>query len=356
MFLAIDAGGTSSRAVALDATGRAYGYGRAGTGNPTAAGIAGAVAAIGRAAEQALAPRHPVLSLSKDAVLSLSKEAQGPEDAVGPGSAVIAMAGEQTQAFHDQLSVRLRGLGVRRLSLQPDLLGIFHSGTHELQGYALIAGTGSVAARVRDGRLDRVVGGRGWLLGDAGSGFWIGRRIARAVISALDGQGATTALTDLVLQARGIEPPTSAEDRFRALRQLVSLTYAHPPGRLAELAPLAFRAYEDPVARDILVAASAALAELLTVVQVPAVTGPVVVGGSVLVQGMLGAPPDLRRLLTLPAGDVPITPVPDGVVGAAVLALRESGILVDATVFTIIQATILSLKQKEPPRATAAGG
>lgn len=334
MFLAVDAGGTSSRAVSLDASGRVYGYGRAGTGNPTAAGIAGAVAAIGLAAEHAL----------------------GGVKSEGPVSAVIAMAGEQTEAFRDQLSVRLNGLGVRRISLQPDLLGIFHSGTHEREGYALIAGTGSVSARVRNGCLDRVVGGRGWLLGDAGSGFWIGRRVARAVISALEDHGPSTALTGLVLRAVEIEPPASAEDQVRALRQLVSLTYAQPPVRLAELAPLAFRAHQDPVARAILVAASAALADLLAVVQVPELTGPVVVGGSVVVHGMLAAPPDLRRLLTPPAGNATVIPVPDGVVGAAVLALREAGVDVDGELFEKVRASIRARPAPSSAGATAAGG
>ncbi len=45
MLLAVDAGGTSTRALVLDESGRAYGYGRAGSGNPTSAGGAGAGAA-----------------------------------------------------------------------------------------------------------------------------------------------------------------------------------------------------------------------------------------------------------------------------------------------------------------------
>lgn len=75
MFLALDAGGTSSRAVVLDAAGRAHGYGRAGCGNPTAAGIRDAVNAIGVAAEQALA---------------------GSTGSNRPASALLAMAGEKT--------------------------------------------------------------------------------------------------------------------------------------------------------------------------------------------------------------------------------------------------------------------
>jgi N-acetylglucosamine kinase-like BadF-type ATPase len=169
-LLALDAGGTSTRAVVVDASGRAYGYGFASGGNPTAAGIREAAAAIGIAAEQALAS-----STSSDQ----------------PALALIAMAGEKTAAFRTEVSRRLAALGVRDVVLEHDLLGVFHSGTAARDGYALIAGTGTVAARIRAGRLDRVAGGKGWLLGDAGGGFWIGHAVARAVVAALDGQGRT---------------------------------------------------------------------------------------------------------------------------------------------------------------------
>ena len=79
MFLALDAGGTSTRAALVDAAGRCLGYGRAGGGNPTSAGIENAVAAAGQAAEAALA---------------------GTDGAVeGPTPAVIAMAGEKTRGL-----------------------------------------------------------------------------------------------------------------------------------------------------------------------------------------------------------------------------------------------------------------
>ncbi len=66
-----------------------------------------------------------------------------------------------------------------------------------------------MAARIREGRLDRVAGGRGWLLGDAGGGFWIGHAVARAVVASLDGQGQGTALTGLVLEVMRIEADTA---------------------------------------------------------------------------------------------------------------------------------------------------
>ena len=137
-------------------------------------------------------------------------------DLTGPGQptlALIAMAGEKTAAFREQVVGRLAALGLSEVVLDHDLLGIFHSGTAARDGYALIAGTGAVAARIRGGRLDRVVGGKGWLLGDAGSGFWIGHAVARAVVASLDGQGQGTALTDLVLEKLGIEADTGTLTR-----------------------------------------------------------------------------------------------------------------------------------------------
>jgi N-acetylglucosamine kinase-like BadF-type ATPase len=236
---------------------------------------------------------------------------------------------------------RLAALGVRQVVLEHDLLGIFHSGTAALDGYALIAGTGTVAARIRGGRLDRVVGGKGWLLGDAGGGFWIGHAVARAVVASLEGQGQDTALTGLVLKATGIEADMTTPAGCReALRQLVSALYARPPISLAEFAPLAFAAHEDHVARPILVAASAALGDLLSAVLAPDLSGPVVVGGSIIVQGMLAAPASLQADL-VPLVRDHVIPVSDGIVGAAVLVLRHAGRDVDETLFRSIQAEVV---------------
>lgn len=251
------------------------------------------------------------------------------------------MAGEKTASFRQQVSDRLAALGIGEVVLEHDLLGMFHSGTAALDGYALIAGTGTVAARIRGGRLDRVVGGRGWLLGDAGGGFWIGHAVARAVVASLDGQGHDTALTDLVLEALGIAgDPGNPSERQAALRKLVSALYARPPISLADFAPLAFAAHEDPVAHPILIGAAAALADLLSAVRAPDLRGPVVVGGSVIVRGMLAAPPSLRAELVPPAGGDAVIPVSDGLVGAAVLVLRHAGLDVDEVLFRGIQAEV----------------
>jgi glucosamine kinase len=251
------------------------------------------------------------------------------------------MAGEKTSAFREQVVARLAALGIGQVVLEHDLLAMFHSGTASLNGCALIAGTGTVAARIRRGKLDRVVGGRGWLLGDAGGGFWIGHAVARAVVGSLDGLEQSTQLTGLVLEAMGIEADTGTlAGNAEAQRQLVSALYARPPISLAEFAPLAFTAHQDPVARTILIRASAALARLLSAVRAPDLSGPVVVGGSIILRGMLAAPASLQAELVPPAGEDAVISVADGLVGAAVLVLQHAGISVDEPLFHTIQAEV----------------
>jgi glucosamine kinase len=145
-------------------------------------------------------------------------------------------------------------------------------------------------------------------------------------------------LTGLVLDAVGIATGTdSLSGRARALADLVPAIYSWRPVQLAQFAPLAFAVHDDPTARAILVAASAALADLVATVRIPDLAGPVVGGGSVLVRGILGAPPELRAELVPPAGDTEVVAVADGVVGACVLALRSAGVEVDETLFRTVQ-------------------
>ena len=78
--------------------------------------------------------------------------------------------------------------------VESDLLAMFCAGSSDLDGHALVAGTGSAAIRVRGGEVEGVSDGSGWLLGDEGSGFWIGHHIVRAAVADLDGRGPWTGL------------------------------------------------------------------------------------------------------------------------------------------------------------------
>lgn len=323
--LAVDAGGTSTRAVVVDADGRCLGYGRAAGGNPTSAGAAAAIASVGAAIEQALAA-PAVVPASVTTVL-------------------VANAGGHPD-FVPGIERRVAALGVPAPVVRVgDLLALFASGTHETEGAALIAGTGAIGGALRNGRIARTVDGTGWLLGDGGSGFWIGHRVARAVVDDLDG-GPSTGLTGSLLPRFGLVRDAEGErtivdGRPVVLGRLVARLYELRPVQLSALAPLAFAlAEEDEVAGAIVREAVALLATLLLRVRRVQSEGPLVFGGSVLVEGVLRLPASTTSpLLDAAGGTVPV-PVPDGLVGAAVLALREAGIEVGAARFAALSASV----------------
>ena len=200
---------------------------------------------------------------------------------------------------------------------------------------------------VAGGALVATSDGVGWLLGDAGSGFWIGHRVARAVAAALDGRAPATALVAAVLADLAIadDDRRGSQGRAVALGTLVSAVYRMVPVELARFARLAFDAARDgdEVAGRIVDEAGRELATTVTTVVAPHVTGPVVLGGSVL-----------ARQPTFAAGVVatlrergvtgPFVTVDDGTAGAAVLALRLGGVEVAEAMFERIRATLAALR------------
>lgn len=339
-ILAIDAGGTSTRAVIATADGHGVGFGTAGSGNPISAGLDGALDSFATAAERAQA-----------------SYGQGPQEF---SCILIAMAGKSAGVSLDLISARLSGLGARGpVETDSDLLAMFCSGTASPNGYALVAGTGAVAARVRNRRLERVCGGTGWLLGDDGSGFWIGQRVARAVVAALDGLGPQTALTGLLLQSLALEcGPENAgehiEGRPEVLLRLLETLYALRPVELSRFAPLAFQAGDDAVARAIVSDAASALVDTLATVRTTDAAGPLVLGGSVLNDGLLGADSPVAATLRgqLHADDAVC--VQDGAVGATVLALLRVGTEVDPRLFERIGRDVARLRGNAEATTTGA--
>jgi glucosamine kinase len=327
-LLGVDAGGTSTRAMLLRSDGSCLGVGRGGRGNPVSDGVQAAAAAIGTAVAGALA-----------------------HGGGGDVAAVtLAMAGGSIAGDGpDWLLPTLAGLGVDAPArIEPDLLAMFCSGTHEHAGYGLVAGTGATAVRVRDGEVDRTSDGLGWLLGDTGSGFWIGHQVARAVATDLDGRGPSTTLTPAVLDALGIEAGTTPDrlGRAPALGRLVNAIYLGSPLRLAALAPLAFADPADAVANEIVSAAEAALAQTVLDIARADLTGPLVIGGGVATQTRVReAVVDAVR-----AGGVtgPVHAVDDGLVGAGVLALRRAGVEVDQEVFDRLRTTTAAARAAGP--------
>lgn len=114
-----------------------------------------------------------------------------------------------------------------------DAICALSAGIGREDGVIAIAGTGSsVFARVK-GEM-RQVGGWGYLLGDEGSGYDLGRRALTAALRAMDGRGSETCLRTLCEEQAGC-----------ALRELVARLYAADSKRvIASYAPLLLQAAE----------------------------------------------------------------------------------------------------------------
>ena len=79
------------------------------------------------------------------------------------------------------------------------------AGVGDAAGIVIVSGTGSIAyGRNEHGEASRA-GGWGYVLGDEGSGYWIGRLALRAVVRHADGRGRVTSLTPRLLAHFGVE-------------------------------------------------------------------------------------------------------------------------------------------------------
>ncbi|MGW4403532.1 N-acetylglucosamine kinase [Nonomuraea sp. NPDC004702] len=167
LFAGVDAGGTTTRAAVHAADGTRLGHGTAGPGNPAAHGPAAARLAIGQALRRALDGLDPSLV----------------------AASVAGVAGGD-DAFAATLGRTWAECGI---AAPPRMVGdveiAYAAGTDAPSGTLLLAGTGAAAARFSGRTVTAVADGLGWLLGDEGGGFWIGRAGVRATVRVLDRPG-----------------------------------------------------------------------------------------------------------------------------------------------------------------------
>ena len=125
---------------------------------------------------------------------------------------------------------------------------------------AAISGTGSIVCGINArGDLQRA-GGWGWLLGDEGSALWIGRRGLMAALRAVDEIGPATALVGRFLSHFEIGD-------MPAVKPIVYRSDFGAKGFAALAAVVSDAARGgDAVARDVIAAGGAALAELVAAV------------------------------------------------------------------------------------------
>jgi N-acetylglucosamine kinase len=229
--LGIDAGGTKTVCLLANAEGQILAESRGGGANLQASGELEVEKVLHGVIENAIGDRE-----------------------VRPDAVCLGIAGVDRPADSEAVRGIMRRLGFKsRTLIVNDALVALVAGVGDDPGVVLIAGTGSIAyARDASGRAARS-GGWGYLLGDEGGGFWIGRSALAAVVRQFDGRAPATMLTDLVL----------AEMRLASPTELIHAIYDKGLQRraIAGIAAVVQRAADagDAVASEILTRAGAEL-------------------------------------------------------------------------------------------------
>ena len=274
LVLAVDGGGTGCRAALADAQGRVLGMGEAGPAN------------ISIETESACAN---ILSAARAAL-----------DAAGQGhlddlDAVLGLAGANVSASARRLQAMLP---FRRTRIVTDVVTATAGALQSGDGIVAAMGTGSVFA-VQAGGQFRQYGGRGFLLGDEGSGAVLGRALLTEALRAEDGFAPMTPLLRDVLRELG------------GIEGVISFGLHAKPSEFGIFAPRIVTS-GDPAAERIFAAATDQIREMIEVLQQGRDLPVVFLGG-------LGAH-YARRL----AGLWDIRPAQgSGLDGALFLALRE---------------------------------
>jgi len=302
----VDAGGTSTRALAVDAAGAVLGTGRSGGSNPNSHPPEEAAGRIADAITAATAGLDP--ERVRGCVVGMAGESKLTDPAI---AAVFELAFQRA------------GVG-GLVRVASDAEAAFASATPAADGTVLIAGTGSIAGRIRKRRMVGTAGGYGWLLGDEGSGYWIGREAIRATLDALCGGQPLAGLPSAVLvEALGSAPSAdlSEAERLHIWSRLITAANAEPPVRLARFAPLVSAAdgAGEAAARRIVDSAAGFLVANALGCRENGENTPVVLVGSVLSET---SPVGVKVRAAL--SDLEVLTSSDGVLGAAWLAAVEA--------------------------------
>jgi len=171
--LGLDAGGSKTVGVLADDRGATVGEARGPGANLQGAGEAGVERVLRAVVDQALGGRGIV-----PAAICLGIAGVDRRDEARAATAILG-----------RISASSRALVVN------DALIALVAGVDDAPGIVVIAGTGSIVYGRNAANLAARAGGWGHILGDEGSGYWIGREALAAVVRAADGRGPSTRLT-----------------------------------------------------------------------------------------------------------------------------------------------------------------
>jgi N-acetylglucosamine kinase-like BadF-type ATPase len=190
---------------------------------------------------------HTAGELSVEKVLhEVMEEAIG-DRGITPAAICLGIAGVDRDDEARTVRAIMRRIGQRsRVVVVNDALIALVAGAGDAPGIVIIAGTGSIVYGKNQAGDAARAGGWGHMIGDEGSGYWIGREALAAVMRGADGRGPSTGLTEDVLDHFSIAD----------VSRLPRIVYDREQPRMsvAAIGPLVQRASEqgDAVATRIL--------------------------------------------------------------------------------------------------------
>ena len=235
-ILALDGGGTRTRAAVFTRDGACAASAEAGPSNDLQVGSGAALASLHDAIEQAI----DASGVARARIAAVAAGLAG-VDYDGTG------AGAWVRAF--------RQMGFARAFVYGDMVAAHRGALGWQPGVVVIAGTGSVTLGVgTDGTMVKV-GGWGPIYGNEGSAYAIGRDGLAAAARAHDGRGSRTRLVESLRVQLGVAD----------FQRSIDAVYAGPMGQhdVAALAPLVYDAAMagDAVADEICTTAAGHLAD-----------------------------------------------------------------------------------------------
>jgi len=209
-------------------------------------------------------------------------------------------------------------LALERVALASDGLTSLLGALGDRDGAVVAAGTGTVGVARRGARLVKV-DGWGSLLGDAGSGFAIGRAGIDAALRHADGRGGSQAL--LAAAERRYGPPPGLSERIYAdpVPTRAVAAFAADVAAEAEGGDATSLAILEDAAAELALTACAGLARLFE----PREPAAVSYAGNVFRAGRLLTEPFARAVEQRRPGTEVAPPAADALAGAALLARLE---------------------------------
>lgn len=135
------------------------------------------------------------------------------EEAIGdrgivPAAICLGIAGVDRPGDSAVVAAIMKRIGYKaRIVVVNDALVALEAGAPGQPGVVVISGTGSISYGRNDKGEAARSGGWGYVLGDEGSGYWIGRAALRAVLRQADRRGPETMLTPLLLTYFDVRQP-----------------------------------------------------------------------------------------------------------------------------------------------------